>query len=61
MDRKQEVQVNLIRRMDEDCYRLADEVEVSSLKINGRLHFEKSVIDPTKKGKRYFCSYYIEA
>jgi hypothetical protein len=61
MDRKQEVQVNLIRGMNEDCYRLADDMEVQSLKIQGRLHFEKSVTDPTKKGKKYFCSYYIQA
>ena len=61
MNRKQEVQVNLIRYPDEDCYRLADEVEVRTLKVSGRLHFEKSLVDDTKKGKKYFCSYYIEA
>jgi len=61
MNRKQEVQVNLVRYRDQDCYRLAEEVEVRSLKVEGRLHFEKSVVDSTKPGKKYFCSYYIQA
>lgn len=60
MNRKQEVQVNLIRYPDQDCYRVADEVEVRALKIQNRLHFEKSRIDNTKKAKKYFCSYYIQ-
>lgn len=61
MNRKQEVQVNLVRKIDSDSYRIITDNEMMNLKISGRLHFEKSLVDVTKKGKKYFCSCYIQA
>ena len=54
-ERRQDVAVNLVRKRDEEYYRIVDDLEMFSLKARGTVHFEKSRID-----RGFVGSFYIE-
>jgi len=54
-ERKADIAVNLVRKHDEDFYRIVDDREMFSLKAKGTVMFEKARIDKGRVG-----SFYIE-
>lgn len=54
-ERKADVAVNLVRKQNEEYYRIVDDREMWSLKAKGTVHFEKARID-----RGYVGSFYIE-
>lgn len=61
MNRKQEVQVSLVRKAGEDGYRVVTDRDLMLLKVSGRLIPEKNRVDTSRVGKNYFYSYYVQA
>jgi hypothetical protein len=54
-ERKSDIAVNLVRRQDEEYYRIVDDREMFLLKAKRAVTFEKSRIDRGRVG-----SFYIE-
>ncbi|QIN94643.1 hypothetical protein PP460_gp159 [Streptomyces phage Muntaha] len=54
-ERKADIAVNLVRKHDEDYYRIVDDTEMFHLKARGTVMFEKARIDKGRVG-----SFYIE-
>jgi hypothetical protein len=54
-ERKSDIAVNLVRRQDEEYYRIVDDREMFLLKARRAVTFEKSRIDRGRVG-----SFYIE-
>jgi hypothetical protein len=55
-ERKADIAVNLVRKKDEEYYRIVDDMEMFHLKAKGTVHFEKSRIDRGRVG-----SFYVES
>ncbi len=54
-ERKAEISVNLVRKENEEYYRIVDDGEMFLLKARGSVHFEKARIDKGRVG-----SFYVE-
>jgi hypothetical protein len=54
-ERKPDIAVNLVRKKDEEYYRIVDDREMFFLKAKGTVYFEKSRIDKGRVG-----SFYVE-
>lgn len=54
-ERKADIAVNLVRKQNEDYYRIVDDREMFHLKAKGAVMFEKARIDKGRVG-----SFYIE-
>lgn len=52
---RREIAVNLVRKHDDDTYRIVDNMEMIHLRATRNIVFEKSRID-----KKYIGSFYIE-
>ncbi|AVD99286.1 hypothetical protein SEA_BILLNYE_91 [Streptomyces phage BillNye] len=54
-ERKPEIAVNLVRKSNEEYYRIVDDQEMFLLKARGNVHFEKARFDKGRVG-----SFYVE-
>jgi hypothetical protein len=54
-ERKAEIAVNLVRKQNEEYYRVVDDREMFILKARGNVHFEKARFDKGRVG-----SFYVE-
>lgn len=54
-ERKPEISVNLVRKHNEEYYRIVDDQEMFFLKAKGNVHFEKARFDKGRVG-----SFYVE-